>query len=172
MVTRPEVASRISSAVDAMDETIKDIRATIFALQARDQGHTAPDLRGEILDLADEMTPALGFAPSLRLGAGLAAQASGEATEQAITALREALSNAARHSGATQVDVTVDVDHGGFLTVRVADNGTGVPPGGRRSGLRNLADRAAKLGGELRLEAADPGSANPGTLLEWRVPGG
>jgi signal transduction histidine kinase len=172
MVTRPEVATRISSAVDAMDETIKDIRATIFALQSRDHGHATADLRGEILDLVDEMTPALGFAPSLRLGAGLAAQASGEVAEQAVTALREALSNAARHSGATQVDVAVDVDHGGFLTVRVTDNGTGIPPGGRRSGLRNLADRAAKLGGELRLEAADPGSATPGTLLEWRVPGG
>ena len=36
MITRPEVASRITNAVDAMDETIKDIRATIFALQARD----------------------------------------------------------------------------------------------------------------------------------------
>jgi signal transduction histidine kinase len=170
MVTRPEVASRISSAVDAMDETIKDIRATIFALQARDQRHTTADLRAQILDLVDEMTPALGFAPSLRLGAGLAAQASGEVAEQAITTLREALSNAARHSGATQVDVTVDVDHGGILTVRVADNGTGIPPGGRRSGLRNLADRAAKLGGELRLEAAGPGSGTPGTVLEWRVP--
>lgn len=66
----------------------------------------------------------------------------------------------------------MDVDQGGLLAVRIADNGTGVPPGGRRSGLRNLADRAAKLGGELRLEAADPGSDRPGTLLEWRVPVG
>ena len=32
MITRPEVASRITNAVDAMDETIKDIRAAIFAL--------------------------------------------------------------------------------------------------------------------------------------------
>ena len=35
MITRPEVASRITNAVDAMDLTIKDIRATIFELQAR-----------------------------------------------------------------------------------------------------------------------------------------
>ncbi len=70
MVTRPEVASRISSAVDAMDETIKDIRSTIFALQARGQGHGTADLRAQVLDLVEEMTPALGFAPSLRLGAG------------------------------------------------------------------------------------------------------
>ncbi|HEY6790008.1 MAG TPA: hypothetical protein VI365_22130 [Trebonia sp.] len=54
----------------------------------------------------------------------------------------------------------------------VAGHGTGIPPGGRRSGLRNLADRAAKLGGELRLEAGDPGSGPRGTLLEWRAPAG
>ena len=169
MAGRPEVASRISGAVDAMDETIKDIRATIFALQARDQGRPAAGLRAEILATVDEMTPALGFAPSVRLGPGLG-QAAGEACEQAVTTLREALSNAARHSGATAVDVTVDVGEAGFLIVRVADNGAGIPDGGRRSGLRNLAGRAAKLGGELRLEAARPGSDRPGTLLEWRVP--
>ena len=159
MVTRPEVASRIGNAVDAMDETIKDIRGTIFALQTRAHGRGTADLRAQVLDLVDEMIPALRFAPSLRLGAGLAAQAGGEVTEQGITALREALSNAARHSGATRVDVTVGVDHDGFLTVKVADDGTGIPPGGRRSGLRNLADRAAKLGGE-----AYPPSRRPLTM--------
>ena len=70
MITRPEVASRITNAVDAMDETIKDIRATIFALQARDSAR-GPDLRGDIVALVEEMTAMLGFAPSLRLGAGL-----------------------------------------------------------------------------------------------------
>ena len=73
MITRPEVASRITHAVDAMDETIKDIRATIFALQARD-APAGPDLRGDIVALVEEMTDMLGFAPSLRLGAGLGAR--------------------------------------------------------------------------------------------------
>src|SRR5258708_19039318 len=35
LATRPEVRDRIKNAVDAMDDTIKDIRASIFALQAR-----------------------------------------------------------------------------------------------------------------------------------------
>jgi signal transduction histidine kinase len=169
MITRPEVASRITNAVDAMDETIKDIRATIFALQTPDIP-AGPDLRGEIVALVDEMTPMFGFAPSLRLGAGLRGGISREAAEQALAALREALSNAARHAGASQVDVTVDVDGDGMLSVQVTDNGIGIPDGGRRSGLRNLAGRAEKLGGELRLEPADPGAAAPGTRLEWRVP--
>ena len=171
MITRPEVASRITNAVDAMDETIKDIRATIFALQARDSA-SGPDLRGDIVALVEEMTGMLGFAPSLRLGAGLGTQVGTEVGEQALAALREALSNAARHASASQVDVTVDVDPDGMLAVQVTDDGTGIPAEGRRSGLRNMAKRAEKLGGELRLAPADPGAARPGTRLEWRVPSG
>jgi signal transduction histidine kinase len=171
MITRPEVASRITHAVDAMDETIKDIRATIFALQARD-APAGPDLRGDIVALVEEMTDMLGFAPSLRLGAGLGAGISTEAAGQALAALREALSNAARHAQASQVNVTVDTSPDGMLTVRVTDDGIGIPAEGRRSGLRNLASRAEKLGGELRLEPADQSASPPGTTLEWRVPRG
>ena len=171
MITRPEVASRITNAVDAMDETIKEIRSTIFALQARDSA-SGPDLRGDVVALVEEMTGMLGFAPSLRLGAGLGAQVGPEVAEQVLAALREALSNAARHASASQVDVTVDVDPDGMLAVQVTDDGTGIPAEGRRSGLRNLARRAEKLGGELRLTPADPGAAKPGTRLEWRVPPG
>jgi signal transduction histidine kinase len=169
MITRPEVASRITNAVDAMDETIKEIRATIFQLQSPEAA-TGPGLRGEILALVDEMTDMLGFAPSLRLGAGLGDDIRPEVAEQALAALREALSNAARHAQASRVDVTVDAGSDGMLAVQVTDDGIGIPDGGRRSGLRNLADRAEKLGGELRLEPADPGASKPGTRLEWRVP--
>ena len=171
MITRPEVASRITHAVDAMDETIKEIRATIFALQSR-EADTRPNLRADIVALVEEMTSLLGCAPSLRLGAGLGGPVSPEAAEQALAALREAMSNAARHARASQVDVTVDVDADGMLFVRVTDNGIGVPAEGRRSGLRNLAARAEKLGGELRLGPADLAAPAPGTRLEWRVPRG
>ena len=145
--------------------------STIFQLQARD-APAGPDLRSEILALVDEMTDMLGFAPSLRLGARLGGDISPVVAEQALAALREALSNAARHAQASQVDVTVDVDADEMLVVRVTDDGTGIPAGGRRSGLHNMASRAEKLGGELRLEPADPGAPAPGTRLEWRVPVG
>ena len=103
MTTRPEVADRVRNAVDAMDDTIRDIRATIFALQSRGRA-SAPRLRAEILALVDEMTEMLGFAPTLRLGSGLDSRASGELSEHLLAVLREALSNAARHSGATRVE--------------------------------------------------------------------
>ena len=169
MIGRPEVAARVSHAVDDMDQTIKEIRGAIFALQARDTGSPS-DPRADIVHLVEEMTATLGFTPSLRLGAGLRTLHSDELTEQVLAVLREALSNVARHAGASQADVTVDVGQDGVLSVLVADDGTGIPAEGRRSGLRNLADRAAKLGGELRLGPAEPGALRPGTRLEWRVP--
>ena len=116
------------------------------------------------------MTPLAGFAPSLRLGAKLNDQVRPEIAEDMLTALREALSNAARHAQASRIDVSVDVDAEGFLIVRVTDNGVGIPPDGRRSGLRNLRLRAEKLGGELRLGPA--GADGAGTELVWRVPSG
>ena len=158
MITRPETAARVKRAVDAMDETIKDIRLTIFALQSRGQD-SQPNLREAIVAVVEEMTPLAGFAPSLRLGAKLNDRVRTEIAEDMLTALREALSNAARHAQAGRIDVSVDVDAEGFLIVRVTDDGVGIPPNGRRSGLRNLRLRAEKLGGELRLRPARTGRA-------------
>jgi len=110
--------------------------------------------------------PMLGFAPALRLGSGLDSRASGQLSEQVIAVLREALSNVGRHAAATRVDVTVDTDDAGVLTVLVRDNGRGITKTSRRSGLANLADRAEQLGGKLRISPADGG----GTELEWKVP--
>jgi signal transduction histidine kinase len=168
MIAVPEVANRVRNAVDAMDETIKDIRATIFALQARAEDPAAR-LRTEIVDIVDEMTVMLGFAPSLRLGQGLDALVSPDAAEYLLTALREALSNTARHAQATTVGVSVEVDQGGQLVLRVTDNGRGIPAGVHRSGLRNLAQRAGSLGGGLELGPAG-GPDGHGTTVVWRVP--
>jgi signal transduction histidine kinase len=164
LAAREEVRDRIRSAVDAMDDTIKDIRASIFALQARGAAKE-PALRSDIFALTDEMTPMLGFAPALRLGSGLDARLAPALTENALAVLREALSNVARHAGATEAGVTVDANDG-HLTVTVWDNGRGIQPGTRRSGLANMTQRARALHGDLTVA---PG-ASGGTELSWRVP--
>jgi len=64
------------------------------------------------------------------------------------------------------VDVMVDTDTARILTVLVRDNGCGIQETHRRSGLANMADRAEKLGGQLRVSPAEGG----GTELEWKVP--
>lgn len=166
MVVRPGVGTRIQGAVDAMDDTIKEIRAAIYALHSHDEGKPA-SLRSQIVAVVDEMAPMLGFAPSVRLGTGLDSDLSGEPAGHMLTVLREALSNAARHARASRVEVSVEV--GSDITLRVTDDGTGIPPGSRRSGLANLAERAELLGGVLRTGPADRATGT-GTVLEWRVP--
>ncbi len=67
--------------------------------------------------------------------------------------LKEAVTNAARHSRATAVEIVVRTT-GRSLDVEVRDDGAGFrPPGGRGTsegrGLSNMAERAAALGGKL-----------------------
>ena len=162
LITRPEVGDRVSSAVDALDETIREIRSAIFSLQSHSDVKRH-GLRAKILDVVEEMTVPLGFAPSLRLVGPLDEEVTPEAGEHLLSALREALSNAARHAAANKVDVSVEC--GSDLVLRVRDNGRGLGGGTRRSGLANLAERASGLGGVLRV---GPGE-NGGTELEWRV---
>ena len=163
LLTRPEAAGRVSSAVDALDETIRDIRSAIFSLQAR--GDSRPQsLRAQVLEVVDEMSVPLGFPPSLRLVGPLDETVPSEVGEHLLGALREGLSNAARHAHASRVDVTVQADS--ELALRVHDNGTGMGTSTRRSGLANLAERAAELDGKLEITSADGG----GTQLDWRVP--
>jgi signal transduction histidine kinase len=159
----PEAAGRISSAVDALDETIKEIRTSIFALQARQETKPA-GLRARILLVADEATAALGFAPALQLDGRLDDAVPEHVAEQLLGVLREALSNAARHSGASNVEVQVRA--AADLSLRVRDDGSGLAGKTRRSGLANLEQRASNLGGTFRIDSA----AGRGTVLAWRVP--
>ena len=78
--------------------------------------------------------------------------------------VREAVSNAVRHSQATDLTVTVTVNND--LVLEVTDNGVGIPAGATRSGLRNLADRAAQVGGSFTVSPTDGG----GTRLTWTAP--
>jgi signal transduction histidine kinase len=164
MIKVPEVADRVSRSVDALDDTIREIRSAIFALQTHHPDAKPTALRARVLFVAQEMAPALGFAPSLQLKGALDTMVPDEITEHLLTALRESLSNAARHAQATRVDVTITVNHHLVLTVR--DDGVGIVPDGRRSGLRNLEQRAAGFGGSLTARTHDSG----GTEVIWRVP--
>jgi len=163
LIVVPEVAGRVSQAVDSLDETIREIRSTIFALQARPQDSPA-GLRARIVAVADQMTILLGFAPTLQLDGPLDSGVPADVAEHLLGALREALSNAARHAAATSVEVRVRAH--GDLSLTVTDNGVGIGPTERRSGLANLEQRARQLGGSLTIEPAPGG----GTQLHWQVP--
>jgi signal transduction histidine kinase len=162
-VDDPEVAGRVEQAVDALDETIRDIRSAIFSLQSRGEAEPAW-LRTRILGVVEEMTGPLGFAPALRLAGPLDTQVPDGIANQMLAALREALANVAKHARAGRADVAVEAAHDLVLTVR--DDGVGLGEVTRRSGLANLTERAAEFGGTMRVAAA----AGGGTELEWRVP--
>jgi len=158
-----EAGRRVEQAVDALDETIKDIRAAIFELQSRGDAEPAR-LRTRILAIIEEMTESLGFAPALRMAGPLDTQVPAAIATQLLAALREGLANVAKHARASRADVSVEAGPDLILTVR--DNGVGLPETTRRSGLGNLADRARELGGTFHAAPAEGG----GTKLEWRVP--
>jgi signal transduction histidine kinase len=61
MIDRPAVEERVSSVIEDLDITIKDIRKAIFALQAR--GKAASVLRDEVMDVIEEMTEPMGMTP-------------------------------------------------------------------------------------------------------------
>ena len=163
LVRDAEGARRLQQAVDALDETIRDIRSTIFSLQSRGDADS-PGLRSRILAVVEEMTDSLGFAPALRMAGPLDTMVPDDVADQALAALREALANVAKHAQASRA--VVAVESGSDLVLVVRDNGVGMKKTTRHSGLANLAERAAELGGTLRTGTAEGG----GTELEWRVP--
>jgi signal transduction histidine kinase len=165
LAEKPVVVKRIAQAVSDLDDTVKVIRSTIFALSAHD-GDADPGLRARILEVCEQAAGPLGFSPALRLNGPIDAQVDEATGEHLLAVLREALSNTARHAHATRVDVEVTSDSEG-VELRVADNGRGIGPDvTRRSGLANLAERAEQLQGSLTVDPAEP----HGTTLRWRAP--
>ncbi|MFI8100773.1 GAF domain-containing protein [Streptomyces sp. NPDC086023] len=163
----PEVSERLGRAVDDLDATIKIIRSTIFGLREHEAPATGANLRSRSVQTLDEVSAGLGFAPALRMEGLIDTDVPPAVADEALAALSEALSNVARHAKAARAEVSI-VAADGVLTLTVTDDGVGMPQGGRRSGLRNLAERAEKLGG--RMEVTSPGGATRGTRLEWEVP--
>ncbi len=157
----PDITARVSRAAADLDQTIKDIRGTIFELQQPRAG----SLRGELRDLVREYVPVLGYTPTIRISGPVDTAVTDVVREQLLPVLREALSNLVRHAAATEAEVGVVVT-AEELRLSVVDDGVGVPAETSESGLRNARRRAVSLGGELELVAREP----RGTSFRWRVP--
>jgi signal transduction histidine kinase len=163
-IIEPDAGQQVVRAVDELDQTIKEIRTTIFGLQAS-AGADDPSLRARIVAVVEQSLHALGFVPSLRFDGLIDTTVPDRISDQVVAVLREALSNAARHARATQVEVVLAVNRD-EVTLLVDDNGIGITDTGRRSGLRNMEVRAKASGGSLLLTNREPS----GTHIEWRVP--
>ncbi|MFC4079206.1 GAF domain-containing sensor histidine kinase [Amycolatopsis samaneae] len=163
LVTEPEVADRVTGFVQDLDRTIREIRNSIFSLQEPEE--IRGSLRSELLRVALEAGNALGFEPRIGFDGPLDAAVGDAVRADLVAVLREALSNVARHAGASSVAVDVAVDRSGReLRLTVTDDGTGIPERPvRRSGLANLAERAARWGGACTARRLDEG----GTGVVW-----
>ena len=162
--TKPEVVERLTAAIADLDTTMRDIRSTIFALQTADRG--VHGLRADVLRLTQQAENALGFAPRTAFDGLVDSAVPDGVADHLLAALREALTNAAKHARARRVEVLVTVE-GDDVVLRVTDDGVGLGDHvGTGLGLGNLTDRAAVLGGSCTVANRPEG----GTEVVWRVP--
>jgi signal transduction histidine kinase len=97
------------------------------------------------------------------------AQVDPERATAVFRILQEALTNVARHAGATRVEVHISVDEQ-QLVLEIKDNGRGISEDriadGRSLGLLGMRERARSLGGDLSIR----GGLGLGTLVTLTIP--
>ncbi|MGA5193819.1 GAF domain-containing protein [Streptomyces exfoliatus] len=169
----PAVREGVGKAVDELDVTIQEIRTAIFALQ-QGPAEAPSGLRTRVLREINMAAVPLGFKPAHRFLGAIDSMVGDLTGKNLIAALREALSNAFRHAEASRIEVVVDAgvtlpDGSAGVRLSVADDGIGLPAGGRRSGLRNLARRAESLGGASWC-GPGIGEGGDGTTVVWEAP--
>jgi signal transduction histidine kinase len=158
-----KVRTRVGRAVDDLDETVREIRQAIFNLTDTPDSQTVRSRASREVRSASE---SLGFTPSLRFEGAVDASIVGDLADTFIAALREALSNAARHANASTINVRLSV-HDGRASLTVEDDGKGIGVTSRRSGLANLRARAELVGGSFETKTRSDGT---GTRVELLLP--
>ena len=158
----PAIRARLAQAVEELDETISQIRTTIFDLH-----DTIPDnrLRSRVKAVVEELEPVLGVHLQLAWSGPLDTLVDSSVITDVEAVVREAMTNVARHAQASTLRVTINADTD-RLTVDVSDDGVGIRDSARRSGLANLKNRAHSRGGTLTLENQEQG----GLRLQWSIP--
>lgn len=162
-ITDPTVRRRVSRAVEQLDETVREIRTSIFDLHTTGTDGSA-SLRRRMLDIVEELSVDADVTPSVRISGAVDTLVPENLAAHATAVLREAVSNAIRHSHAGSIVVTVEA--GVDFIIDVVDDGIGMPPGVARSGLLGVERRAGKCGG---MAVVVPGPEG-GTRLTWRAP--
>jgi signal transduction histidine kinase len=160
---REQVVERVSRAIDELDDTITQIRSSIFEL-----GDAAlpGGLRQAILHLSEELERTLGSRPEVRFEGTVDNAVPQQVGDHVLAVVREGLTNAGKHSGASSYVITLVVTD--RLVLWIEDDGTGIelPLARPGLGLVNIRERAEKLDGSFEIHPAPGG----GTRLVWSVP--
>ncbi|MEV4736904.1 MULTISPECIES: sensor histidine kinase [unclassified Microbacterium] len=160
---------KIDNDPDAAKELIAEAhtstKAAITELRQLARGIHASVLDDRGLDAALSALAGRSHIP-VSLDVRMDGRCSREAEAAVYFSIAESLTNAAKHSRASETRVTVRLREGGVLWARVEDNGMGgaqVQPGG---GLDGIANRILAAGGTFRLDSPIGGP----TSLEVNVP--
>ncbi len=161
----PEASERLTSAMADIDDTIRQLRTTIFELGLFG---VQPGLRASVATMLEDLRLVVGFPISASFDGAVDTAISRRIAEHLLPTIREAVTNIGRHAHASEASVSVSAT-GGHCCLHVTDNGTGMGSGGARDGglgLLNMGRRVEKLGGQFEVEENPTG----GTVLTWRVP--
>ncbi len=156
---------QLQGAIDAVRRAAQGLREAVYDLRLGDgEDLPFPKLVRSLVEEARLMDP--GCDVRLEVQAGFPSGPSGDAGVELSRAIREALTNARRHSRARRVSVALRTE-GEDLIAEVSDDGRGfgpeAEPGG---GSKSMRERAAAVGGELHIES-EPGR---GTRVRLRAP--
>ncbi|HZA82454.1 MAG TPA: GAF domain-containing sensor histidine kinase, partial [Actinomycetes bacterium] len=162
-----EQRSRIQNAVEEVDRVIRDLRNYIFGLRP---GILADRQLDQALHgLVEEFGQRTGVVAIAEVDPQVAAELASRAGD-VVQLAREALSNVSRHAQATTCRVSLYRDESGAGVLEVDDDGQGFDPVRTTrtgQGLRNLRERAERLGGRAEVSST-PGQ---GTRVRVTIPG-
>jgi signal transduction histidine kinase len=164
-IASPQAGARVQAAVDDLDETIRHIRSTIFALQPPTP--TGRGVRRQILSLVTESAAGLRLEPHVHLDGPIDPTIKPETAHQLLAVLREALANVMRHANAGRVDLHVGVASG-WLTASVTDDGVGTPDA--FTPRRRMFDLQQVVGARRGTLEVGAGPGGRGTVVRLRVP--
>ncbi|HET7271789.1 MAG TPA: ATP-binding protein, partial [Rubrobacter sp.] len=160
-----KLKEQLQAAVTAIRRGAQGLREVVNELRLEDEeGMPFPEIVESLVRRTQTM--AQGIEINLEMGDQVPSGPLGETGTQISRIIKEALTNARRHSGGDRTSVRIRLDEGELL-VEVSDDGSGfgpeAPPG---VGLGSMRERAAVIGGELEIES-EPGR---GTSVRLRVP--
>jgi signal transduction histidine kinase len=116
------IADRFQHVIDDLDETIRQIRSTIYDLGSTDIDRGA---RPIILSLVRELTPVVGFDVKVTFEGPVDTMTSDQLAEHLVAVIRETVTNIGRHAQATEASVSVSIKDG-MCRLQVTDNGRGL----------------------------------------------
>ncbi|GMQ98509.1 MAG: hypothetical protein BMS9Abin17_1024 [Acidimicrobiia bacterium] len=160
----PELRDALDDASVAIDASIADLRRLIYDL------HGDLPRRGSVAEEVAELAERLGAPYDVRVDVvvnGSVPELDVGIIDDVLQIVRESVSNALRHSGATSISVSLSVDDRSFV-LTIEDNGDGfdVASAPWGLGLTNMRTRTMRAGGELSIES----SHGSGTSVKAQIP--